>query len=95
MSIRVLHRPTCTWSFLGGSRGVRGQVRSRRDADQRCGMYLEGWRWSRLPVQGRRHHTTTHEQAVPACGGSGDEQAKAKLCRVEIDEVVVAFDPPT
>jgi hypothetical protein len=29
------------------------------------------------------------------CGGSGDEQAKAKLCCVEIDEVAIAFDPPT
>jgi hypothetical protein len=27
-------------------------------------------------------------------GGSGDEQAIAKLCRVEIDEVAVAFGPP-
>jgi hypothetical protein len=27
--------------------------------------------------------------------GSGDKQAKAKLCRVEIDEVAVAFSPPT
>src|SRR5436190_11822161 len=27
--------------------------------------------------------------------GSGDKQAKAKLCRVEIDEVAVAFGPPT
>jgi hypothetical protein len=26
--------------------------------------------------------------------GSGDKQAKAKLCRVEIDEVAVAFGPP-
>jgi hypothetical protein len=31
----------------------------------------------------------------PVVAGSGDEQAKAKLCCVEIDEVVVAFDPPT
>jgi hypothetical protein len=28
--------------------------------------------------------------------GSGDEQAKAKLCCcVEIDEVAIAFGPPT
>src|SRR5436190_3759857 len=27
--------------------------------------------------------------------GSGDKQAKAKLCRLEIEEVAVAFDPPT
>jgi hypothetical protein len=27
--------------------------------------------------------------------GSGDEQAKAKLCCVEIDETAVAFGPPT
>jgi hypothetical protein len=27
--------------------------------------------------------------------GSGDEQASAKLCCVEIDEVAVAFGPPT
>ena len=27
--------------------------------------------------------------------GSGDEQASAKLCRVEFDEVAVAFSPPT
>ena len=28
-------------------------------------------------------------------GLSGDEQPRAKLCRVQIEEVVVAFDPPT
>jgi hypothetical protein len=28
-------------------------------------------------------------------GGSGDKQASAKLCCVEIDEVAVAFGPPT
>jgi hypothetical protein len=42
--------------------------------------------------------TTTRRlvsEAAPGCGGSGDEQAKAKLCFVEIDEVVVAFDPLT
>ena len=39
--------------------------------------------------------------AVPAANvfallaGSGEEQASAKLCRVEFDEVAVAFDPPT
>jgi hypothetical protein len=27
--------------------------------------------------------------------GSGDKQAKAKLCRLEIEEVAVAFGPPT
>jgi hypothetical protein len=27
--------------------------------------------------------------------GSGDKQTQAKLCRVEINEVGVAFDPPT
>jgi hypothetical protein len=27
--------------------------------------------------------------------GSGEEQASAKLCRVEFDEVAVAFGPPT
>jgi hypothetical protein len=26
--------------------------------------------------------------------GSGDKQAQAKLCRVEIDDVAVAFGPP-
>src|SRR4249919_2730538 len=26
---------------------------------------------------------------------SGDQQAKAELCRLEIDEVAVAFSPPT
>src|SRR6266705_5687063 len=34
-----------------------------------------------------------------SCGGavtgSGDKQAKAKLCRLEIDEVAVTFGPPT
>ena len=39
--------------------------------------------------------------AVPAANvfallaGSGEEQASAKLCRVEFDEVAVAFGPPT
>jgi len=39
--------------------------------------------------------------AVPAAKvfalpvGSGEEQASAKLCRVEFDEVAVAFGPPT
>ncbi|HEY6605287.1 MAG TPA: hypothetical protein VIZ44_03000, partial [Gaiellaceae bacterium] len=27
--------------------------------------------------------------------GSGDKQAKAKLCCLEIEEVAVAFGPPT
>ena len=27
--------------------------------------------------------------------GSGDKQASAKLCHLEIDEVAVAFGPPT
>ena len=27
--------------------------------------------------------------------GSGDEQAKTKLCRLEIEKVAVAFDAPT
>src|ERR1022692_238885 len=31
----------------------------------------------------------------PAVAGSGDKQASAKLCRLEIDEVAVAFSPPT
>jgi hypothetical protein len=31
----------------------------------------------------------------PAVPGSGDKQAKAKLCRLEIDEVAVAFGPST
>ena len=29
-----------------------------------------------------------------AVAGSGDKQAKAKLCRLEIEEVAVAFGPP-
>jgi hypothetical protein len=32
--------------------------------------------------------------SVTAVAGSGDKQAKAKLCRLEIDEVAVAFGPP-
>jgi len=31
----------------------------------------------------------------PDVEGSGDQQASAKLCCVEIDEVAVAFGPPT
>jgi hypothetical protein len=31
----------------------------------------------------------------PDVAGSGDKQASAKLCCVEIDEVAVAFGPPT
>src|SRR5438552_16312578 len=30
-----------------------------------------------------------------SAAGSGDEQAKAKVCRLEIDEVAVTFGPPT
>src|SRR5512132_329819 len=30
-----------------------------------------------------------------AVAGSGDKQAKTKLCRLEIKEVAVAFGPPT
>src|SRR5438105_11076587 len=30
-----------------------------------------------------------------SAAGSGDEQAKAKLCHLEIDEVAVTFGPPT
>jgi hypothetical protein len=30
-----------------------------------------------------------------AVAGSGDKQAKANLCRLEIEEVTVAFEPPT
>jgi hypothetical protein len=39
------------------------------------------------------------DRGFPPCSrdaaGSRDEQAKAKLCRADIDEVAVAFDPPT
>ncbi len=34
-------------------------------------------------------------KSYPDVTGSGDKQAKAKLCRIEIDEVAVAFFPPT
>jgi hypothetical protein len=34
-------------------------------------------------------------ESYPGVAGSGDKQAKAKLCCVEIDEVAVAFGPPT
>ncbi len=34
-------------------------------------------------------------RSYPDVAGSGDEQASAKLCCVEIDEVAVAFGPPT
>jgi hypothetical protein len=34
-------------------------------------------------------------KSYPDVAGSGDKQAKAELCRVEIDEVAVAFGPPT
>jgi hypothetical protein len=33
-------------------------------------------------------------KSYPDVAGSGDKQAKAKLCCVEIDEVTVAFGPP-
>jgi len=33
-------------------------------------------------------------KSYPDAAGSGDKQAKAKLCCVEIDEVTVAFGPP-
>jgi hypothetical protein len=73
-----------------------GLAGASMDITLQCASVQEyAWRWSRSPGQGRRHHTTTHEQAVPGCGGSGDEQAKAKLCCVEIDEVAIAFGPPT
>jgi hypothetical protein len=37
----------------------------------------------------------TCSRACLLVAGSGDKQAKAKLCRLEIEEVAVAFDPPT
>jgi hypothetical protein len=33
-------------------------------------------------------------KSYPDAAGSGDKQASAKLCCVEIDEVAVAFGPP-
>jgi len=34
-------------------------------------------------------------KSYPDVAGSGDKQAKAELCCIEIDEVAVAFCPPT
>src|SRR5215831_9188246 len=34
-------------------------------------------------------------RAVPGVTASGDKEAKAKLCRLEIEEAAVAFGPPT
>ena len=45
--------------------------------------------WSRLGAPAG-HRRPTPRRAP----GSGYEQAKAELCRVEIDEVAVAFGPP-
>src|SRR5712692_7580939 len=42
------------------------------------------------PAQPVRAATCTQSAA-----GSGDKHAKAKLCRLEIDEVAVTFGPPT
>jgi hypothetical protein len=52
-----------------------------------------------------RHHATGHVNGRSAISAnivsdpvlqrsSGDEQAKAKLCCIESDEVAVAFGPP-
>ena len=64
-----------------------------------------------VPRRPHRHHRSTSVHRLPAVAaalepssaansypdvvGSGDEQASAKLCCVEIDEVAVAFGPPT
>jgi hypothetical protein len=34
-------------------------------------------------------------KSYPDVAGSGDVQAKAKLCYIEIDEAAVTFCPPT
>ena len=39
-------------------------------------------------------HVAEPSRSYQMWRGSGDEQAKAKLCCVEIDEVAVAFGPP-
>jgi len=44
---------------------------------------------------GPRTPVASGSEVVPSCGGSGDKQASAKFCRLEIDEVAVAFGPPT
>src|SRR5947209_7178898 len=47
------------------------------------------------PVKAALRRGRSPSEVVPAVAGSGDKQAKAKLCRFEIEEVAVAFDPST
>ena len=48
----------------------------------------------REPRRGPGTTVASGSEACPAVPGSGDKQAKAKVCSVEIDEVAVAFGPP-
>jgi hypothetical protein len=66
------------------------------DITLQCASVQEyAWRWSRSPGQGPRNHTTTHEQAYPVVAVQAMSRRRPKLCCVEIDEVAIAFDPPT
>src|SRR5688500_15806273 len=47
------------------------------------------------PRGGAPKLSASPETRAAAGSGSGDKQAKAKLCRLETDEVAVAFGPPT
>jgi hypothetical protein len=67
---------------------------ARRNSTPWCARVRERI-WTGKPDGSASAHSTTDEQAMPGCGGSGDEQAKAKLSCVEIDEVAIAFGPPT
>ena len=46
------------------------------------------------PICGSEQSDPGRALVAVAVAGSGDKQASAKLCCVEIDEVAVAFGPP-
>jgi hypothetical protein len=64
---------------VGRAGSIRSQIRHRRETPSRG---LGRWRLRAA-------------KSFPDVAGSGDKQAEAKLCCVEIDKVAVAFGPPT
>ena len=71
----------------GGGNGAAGERQARGAAAGPAGDRLTDARWACPAGAG--------SNLYPVCGGGlGYEQAKAKLCCVESDEVAVAFGPP-
>ena len=51
-------------------------------------------RSARLTGAGSNSYEIAGSNSYEDVAGSGDKQAQAKLCHVEIDDVAVAFGPP-